>query len=149
MFVCLGFFIPLENFSLIWRRHYYRRRAANFDLCWLLIKQWRFFLRATPTVTRNIRGHIYCPYGSGAVTTCFNDRGLSRMGFDLTFRLRDERYNRLRHRRNEWIFININMYKMSKKKPQPTAWDYMLFFFHLRMNKQKDLHYIFFNWRIS
>ena len=30
-FVCLGFILPLENFSLIWRRH--RWRAANFDLC--------------------------------------------------------------------------------------------------------------------
>ena len=24
LFVCLGFFVPLENFSLIWRRHYCR-----------------------------------------------------------------------------------------------------------------------------
>ena len=24
LFVCLGFIVPLENFSLIWRRHNYR-----------------------------------------------------------------------------------------------------------------------------
>ena len=24
LFVCLRFIVPLENFSLIWRRHYYR-----------------------------------------------------------------------------------------------------------------------------
>ena len=24
LFVCLGFIVPLENFSLIWRRHHYR-----------------------------------------------------------------------------------------------------------------------------
>ena len=30
LFVCLGFFIPLEDFSLIWRRHHYRWKAANF-----------------------------------------------------------------------------------------------------------------------
>ena len=29
-FVGFGFIVPLENFSLIWRRHYYRRRAANY-----------------------------------------------------------------------------------------------------------------------
>ena len=28
-FFCLGFFVPLENFVLIWRRY----QAANFDLC--------------------------------------------------------------------------------------------------------------------
>ena len=42
-FVCLGFFVPHENFSLIWRRHHYRWRAANFDLCSALAKQWGFF----------------------------------------------------------------------------------------------------------
>ena len=33
MFVCLEFTVPLENFSLIWIRLYYRWRASNFDLC--------------------------------------------------------------------------------------------------------------------
>ena len=31
-FVCLEFFVPLDNFSLIWRRHHSRWGAANFDL---------------------------------------------------------------------------------------------------------------------
>ena len=45
LFVWLGFYVPLENFSLIWRRHNYRWRAANFDLCSALmaIEQWEFF----------------------------------------------------------------------------------------------------------
>ena len=45
LFACLGFIVPLENFSLIWRRHHYRWRAANFDLCSALmaIEQWGFF----------------------------------------------------------------------------------------------------------
>ena len=45
-FVCFfGFFVPLENCSLIWRRHHCRWRAANFDLCSALvtIEQWGFF----------------------------------------------------------------------------------------------------------
>ena len=29
LFVCVEFIIPLENFSLIWRHHHYRWRAAN------------------------------------------------------------------------------------------------------------------------
>ena len=33
MHVILEFFVPLENFLLIWRRHHCRWRAANFDLC--------------------------------------------------------------------------------------------------------------------
>ena len=32
---CVSFllFVPLENFSLIWTRHHYRLKAANFYLC--------------------------------------------------------------------------------------------------------------------
>ena len=33
LFVCLGFIVILENFSLIRRRHHDRGRAANFDKC--------------------------------------------------------------------------------------------------------------------
>ena len=43
--------------------------------------------------------HLFC---SGAVITCFNDICLSRLGFEHpTFRLRGERSNPLRHRRNK------------------------------------------------
>ena len=42
---CFGFSVPLENFSLMWRRHHYRWRAATFDVYSTLmaIKQWGFF----------------------------------------------------------------------------------------------------------
>ena len=45
LFVCLEFFVPLENFSLICRRHHDRWMAANFDLCSALmaIEKWGFF----------------------------------------------------------------------------------------------------------
>ena len=45
LFVCLGFIVILENFSLIRRRHHDRWRAANFDQCSALIaiEKWRFF----------------------------------------------------------------------------------------------------------
>ena len=42
---CLWFIVPLDKFfSLIWRRHHYRQRAANFDLCSALmaIQEWEF-----------------------------------------------------------------------------------------------------------
>ena len=43
-FVCLGFFILFENFSLIWRRRHYRRRAAFYVYSALMaIEQWGFF----------------------------------------------------------------------------------------------------------
>ena len=44
-FVLLRVFVPLENFSLIWRRHHCWWRAANFDLCSALmaIEHWGFF----------------------------------------------------------------------------------------------------------
>ena len=57
LFVCLFvcWFFPLENFSLIWRRHHYRWRAANFDQCsaYMAIEQWGVFLRC----------HTYCDSG--------------------------------------------------------------------------------------
>ena len=44
LFVCLGFFVPLDNFSLIRRRHHQPWRAAKFDPCALMtIEQWGFF----------------------------------------------------------------------------------------------------------
>ena len=45
LFVYLGFFVPLENFSLIWRRHHCYWKAENFYLCSALmaIKQLGFF----------------------------------------------------------------------------------------------------------
>ena len=45
LLVCLGFFVPLENFSLVWRRHHYRWMAANFDLysVFMTSEQWGFF----------------------------------------------------------------------------------------------------------
>ena len=45
LFVCLGFIVSLENFSLIRRRHHYQWRPANFYLCSALkaIELWGFF----------------------------------------------------------------------------------------------------------
>ena len=45
MFVCLEFFVPLENLSLIWRRHHCRWETAFFYPCSTLMatKQWGFF----------------------------------------------------------------------------------------------------------
>ena len=45
LFVCFGVFIPLENFSFIWRRHQYQWRAANNNLrsALMTIKQWGLF----------------------------------------------------------------------------------------------------------
>ena len=44
LFVCLGFYIPLNKFSLIWRRLHYRWRAS-FDLHseLMVIEQWGCF----------------------------------------------------------------------------------------------------------
>ena len=39
---CLGFYVLFENSPITWRRHHYRWRAANFNLCSSLmaIEQW-------------------------------------------------------------------------------------------------------------
>ena len=83
LFVCLKFW-------LIWRRHHYQWRAANFDLCSALmaIEQWVFF--SVPHLLW-YNGHLQGPVtlapfakhfpAHGAVTTCFKDLGLSLLGF--------------------------------------------------------------------
>ena len=45
LFVCVEFIVPLENFSLIWRRHQCRWKATKFDLSSALmtIEKWGFF----------------------------------------------------------------------------------------------------------
>ena len=108
LFVCLGFFVPCENFSHIRRRHHCRWRAANLNLCSAptAIEQWGIFNipHLQCTVTRDIRlywnGHL-----RGPVTLAPNaerlaveqpipvyyDLGLSRLVFELpTFRLRGQ-----------------------------------------------------------
>ena len=42
--ICLWLYVPLEKFSLAWRRHHYRRRASNFEQCPALMamKHWGF-----------------------------------------------------------------------------------------------------------
>ena len=103
LFVCLGF---------LWKRHHYRWRIANFDLCSALIaiEQWGFFSvphllwQGASVYHGLLRGpviHTYCrAFSTGAVTTRFYDLGLSRLGFEhQTFCLRDQRSNPLHHRR--------------------------------------------------
>ena len=63
LFVCFGFSVPHENVSLIWRRHHYQWRAANFDLysALMAIEQWRFF--SVPyllwPMASNHNGHLW------------------------------------------------------------------------------------------
>ena len=113
--VCLfGVYRSTREFILIWRRHHYRLRVANFNLCsvYRLYGHWTERVLYTPTVTslkwsspRTRDSHTYCrEFGGGSITTCFNDIGMSRLGFEQpTFRLRDGRYKPLRHRRGQYI----------------------------------------------
>ena len=109
-FFVLGFFVPLENFSLIWRRN--RWRAANFDLCSALmaIDQWRLFsmphllwhgasviivISEDPWNT-----HIAERLAVELSLPAFYDLGLLRLRFGhQTFRMRIECSNQLCHRR--------------------------------------------------
>ena len=105
--VCFGFFVPPDYYHSYWC-HYYRWRAAHFNLhvCSALvaIEQCGFFSEAHllwhpfRMVISEDPWHTYCrAFGSEALTTCFHDLGLSRLGFENpTFRLRGECSNRLR-----------------------------------------------------
>ena len=112
LFICLGFIVPFENFSLIWRRHHYRWIAWNFDVYLppMTSEQWGYFV--VPQLLWHgasvYNGHLLpsvwlwsCHY---VFYNCVYDLGLSRQGFEyLTFRLRGERSNLLRLRRGDKI----------------------------------------------
>ena len=106
-----GFFVLLENFSLISKHHHYWWKAAFFFyLCMalLVIEQWGF-LSVLHRVWHNqtvFIGHLWAPVTlipvtkrSLAVTTCFNDLGLSRMGFEHPTSACEAKHSKqLRHR---------------------------------------------------
>ena len=78
-------------FSLIWRRHIAGEGLQIFTYAWHLCK-------------------LRSEFVSGAVTTCFNDVGLSLLGFEhVTFRLRGKGCNPLRHRRVCMMCISENI----------------------------------------
>ena len=92
MFVWFGCIVPLENVSLIKRRHHCLWRMTNLETyarhCLV-----RVLKRATPTLTKSHRlwwsflrtrdTHTYCrAFSSGAVTTWFYDLVLSWLGFE-------------------------------------------------------------------
>ena len=98
-FVCLELIVPLENFSLIWKRHHCRWRGANFYLCseLLAIEQWGFFnvphplrhvynghLRGPVTLTLNAE-RLATP-GNGAVTNCSVAAGIRTPNLPLAGR---------------------------------------------------------------
>ena len=111
-FVYLGFIVSLENFHLyrnvsiagegLQIRTYFRQSwplSSESSLAGHTTATWGIRLRWSSQMTRDF--HTYCrAFSNGAVTTCFYDVGPSRLGFEHpTFRLRDQRFNRLRHRR--------------------------------------------------
>ena len=70
LFVCLGFIVPLENVSLIWRRHHYRWIVANFDLCSALmaIDLWEFFSVPHLLFISVYNGHLRGPVTLTSIT---------------------------------------------------------------------------------
>ena len=124
-FVCLFLFVwsllsHSRNFSIIWRRHHCRWRAANFDLCSALmaIEQWGFFsmphpLRQGPNVYNgHLRGPVtLAPVASGAVTTSIYDLGLSRPEIETRFLACQANALPLRHRGGPHDFvIRVELY---------------------------------------
>ena len=107
-------FRNLANFSLIWRHHHYRGRAANFDLafdlavrgsstCRTYFDRWHPYIR----VISEDPWHLTCcgTFCSGSVITYFHYLALSRLGFEQpTLRMPGERSNRLRHRCGDFVF---------------------------------------------
>ena len=107
-----GALCSTREFSFVWKCRHYQWSVSKSAL--MAIKKWGFF--SVP--------HLYCDTGhsfkwsslrtrdthtvcrafsswaltSCCVTTCFYDLGLSGLGFvHITFRMRGESFNRLRH----------------------------------------------------
>ena len=78
LLVCLGVFVPLENFSLIWKRYRYRWRAVKFWPMFGTHGHWAVSVlkRATPTVKCGIC--LWLPVTLTPIAVL----GLSRLGFE-------------------------------------------------------------------
>ena len=65
MTFCVGFKVPLENYSLIWRRRHNCRKVVSLDLCsaLMVIEHWGFF--SVPHLMRHgasvYNGHLREP----------------------------------------------------------------------------------------
>ena len=92
------------------RRHHYRWKAANFNLqsalmplsnngslwCHIYCDMDHPFMVVSEDPSNS---HFCWAFGSGAVTTCFKDLGVSQPEFEhLIFHMRGERSNRQHHR---------------------------------------------------
>ena len=66
--VYLKFIVPLENFSLIWRRHHCRWRAANFDF-----DSWPLSSEGSLTC------HTHCDTGLPSIMVISEDPWLSHL----------------------------------------------------------------------
>ena len=97
----LWFYVPFENFLIIWRWHHYRWRASYFELySALVVIEQGGFLSVSHLLWHGVS--IYNGYLRGPVTlTPVAERGgLSRLRFEHpTSRKGGERSNGLRHRR--------------------------------------------------
>ena len=112
-FACL--FVPLLSFSLKWRSHHYRWRAANICSAPKTIEQWEFFsVPHLRTVTWNIHnnGHFRGPVpftpiaerSAEQLSLPVLTKGVSWLRFEhTTFRLFGECSNRLRHRSGNFL----------------------------------------------
>ena len=112
-FLCVWFFVPLDNSLLIRRHHHYRWRVAIFFTyardSWPLTSECSLACHTYCDAASVYNGHlresmtptpIAKRFSRGAAMTCFYDLGLSRLGFEYpTFRLRGERSNPLGQRR--------------------------------------------------
>ena len=120
----MGFILPLENFSLIWRLQHYQI-LTFVRLSWPLSHEGSlachtyydtghsFIMVISEDPWRDTRA-----FSSGTVTTCFYDLGLSRLGFKRpTFRLRVQRSNPLRIRRSHALWINFTCFGFQTKAP--------------------------------
>ena len=111
-FVCLGFIDTLKNVSLIWRRHHYRWRAANFGLdclAFIAFEQWLFFSVPHPLWHResvyNGHFHLLMSVEQRGCLCQFYDLDLSRLGFEHPkFRLRGQRSNPVCQRRGTYTY---------------------------------------------
>ena len=120
-FVC--FF--LWGFSLIWSRHHYRWRVANIDLCLAFMARGIFSMSRllwhgasvyNPfiiVISEEPMTHTCCrALSSGAVSTCFYNLGLSRLGFEHpAFCTQGKHPNWLHHRlrfRFYCVHVSIN-----------------------------------------
>ena len=121
-FVCLGFNVTRENFSITyeWMAKHFNLYSAVMEIdheqCRYFYVPYLLWHRANPlwwsSATTRDTHTSWRAFGSGAVTTCCKDKNLSRPGIEPQIFVREANALPLNHRGGEYVIHGYQIWPL-------------------------------------